>query len=326
MEVFAVDLLWLAPVGAVLALAFAVILAMRVLKQPEGNDEMKRISGAISRGANAYLTKQYKGVSLFFFIVFALLLILYFWDLLPSIFIPFAFLTGGIFSGLAGFVGMKIATKSNARTANAAMKSINTGLRVAFSAGGVMGFVVVGLGLLYVSGWYYFLRYWFEANPVSGMDLNTTISSVMITFGMGASAFALFARVGGGIFTKAADVGADLVGKVEVGIPEDDPRNPAVIADNVGDNVGDVAGHGRPTCSNPMSARSSRAARWPSARGWAQPVWRFPSCSPPSASLRRLSAASLYVRRKTPRRRACSWPCAAAPGFPACSWRSLPIS
>lgn len=244
MEVFAVDLLWLAPVGAVLALAFAVILAMRVLKQPEGNAEMKRISGAISRGANAYLTKQYKGVALFFFIVFALLLILYFWDLLPSIFIPFAFLTGGIFSGLAGFVGMKIATKSNARTANAAMKSINSGLRVAFSAGGVMGFVVVGLGLLYVSGWYYFLRYWFEANPVSGMDLNTTISSVMITFGMGASAFALFARVGGGIFTKAADVGADLVGKVEVGIPEDDPRNPAVIADNVGDNVGDVAGMG----------------------------------------------------------------------------------
>ena len=159
MEVFAVDLLWLAPVGAVLALAFAVILAMRVLKQPEGNAEMKRISGAISRGANAYLTKQYKGVALFFFIVFALLLILYFWDLLPSIFIPFAFLTGGIFSGLAGFVGMKIATKSNARTANAAMKSINSGLRVAFSAGGVMGFVVVGLGLLYVSGWYYFLRY-----------------------------------------------------------------------------------------------------------------------------------------------------------------------
>ena len=145
MEVFAVDLLWLAPVGAVLALAFAVILAMRVLKQPEGNAEMKRISGAISRGANAYLTKQYKGVALFFFIVFALLLILYFWDLLPSIFIPFAFL---IFSGRAGFVGMKIATKSNARTANAAMKSINSGLRVAFSAGGVMGFVVVGLGLL----------------------------------------------------------------------------------------------------------------------------------------------------------------------------------
>ena len=318
MEVFAVDLLGRAPVGAVLALAFAVILAMRVLKQPEGNAEMKRISGAISRGANAYLTKQYKGVALFFFIVFALLLILYFWDLLPSIFIPFAFLTGGIFSGLAGFVGMKIATKSNARTANAAMKSINSGLRVAFSAGGVMGFVVVGLGLLYVSGWYYFLRYWFEANPVSGMDLNTTISSVMITFGMGASAFALFARVGGGIFTKAADVGADLVGKVEVGIPEDDPRNPAVIADNVGDNVGDRL--------NPMSARSSRAARWPSAPDWAQPAWRCPSCSPPSASLLRLSAASLYAPRKTPRRRACSWPCAAAPGFPACSWPSLPIS
>ncbi len=226
MEVFAVDLLWLAPVGAVLALAFAVILAMRVLKQPEGNAEMKRISGAISRGANAYLTKQYKGVALFFFhcvrpAAHPVLL-----GSAPSIFIPFAFLTGGIFSGLAGFVGMKIATKSNARTANAAMKSINSGLRVAFSAGGVMGFVVVGLGLLYVSGWYYFLRYWFEANPVSGMDLNTTISSVMITFGMGASAFALFARVGGGIFTKAADVGADLVGKVEVGHPRGRPAQP----------------------------------------------------------------------------------------------------
>lgn len=231
------NLLWLAPVGAFAALIFAVILAMRVLKAPEGTDEMKRISSAIRNGANAYLKKQYTGVAVFFVAVFVLLLVLYFVGLLPSIFIPFAFLTGGIFSALAGFIGMKIATASNARTANAARTSINRGLRVAFSAGAVMGFVVVGFGLLYISAWFYILNAVFQSDA-------TVISSTMITFGMGASAFALFARVGGGIFTKAADVGADLVGKVEVGIPEDDPRNPAVIADNVGDNVGDVAGMG----------------------------------------------------------------------------------
>ena len=231
------DFLWLAPVGAAAALIFALILAVRVLKVPEGTDEMKRISSAIKSGANAYLKKQYFGVALFFAAVFLLLLVLYFIGLLPSIFIPFAFLTGGIFSALAGFIGMKIATASNARTAYAAQKSINRGLRVAFNAGAVMGFMVVGFGLAYITAWFYILSTAFEADAM-------TISSTMITFGMGASAFALFARVGGGIFTKAADVGADLVGKVEVGIPEDDPRNPAVIADNVGDNVGDVAGMG----------------------------------------------------------------------------------
>ncbi len=232
-------LVYLAPIGALAALIFAVILALRVKKQDEGTDEMKRISGAIRKGANAYLARQYKGVAIFFAVVFVVLLVLYFVGLM-SIFIPFAFVTGGIFSALAGFIGMKIATASNARTANAARKSINTGLRVAFSAGGVMGFVVVGLGLAYISAWYFGLRAYF------GTDANADqqIASALTTFGMGASAFALFARVGGGIFTKAADVGADLVGKVEVGIPEDDPRNPAVIADNVGDNVGDVAGMG----------------------------------------------------------------------------------
>lgn len=238
------DLLWLAPLGAVCALIFAFFLALRVLKQPEGTDEMKRISSAIRRGANAYLRRQYLCVAIIFVVIFAILLALYFFDLLPSIFIPFAFITGGFFSAMAGFIGMKIATASNARTANAAMNSINSGLRVAFSAGAVMGFVVVGFGLAFISGWYYFLRFWFENHLAVGEDINIVLSSVMITFGMGASFFALFARVGGGIFTKAADVGADLVGKVEVGIPEDDPRNPAVIADNVGDNVGDVAGMG----------------------------------------------------------------------------------
>ena len=232
-------LIYLAPVGALAALIFAVILALRVRKQDEGTDEMKRISGAIRKGANAYLARQYKGVAIFFAVVFVVLLVLYFVGLM-SIFIPFAFVTGGIFSALAGFIGMKIATASNARTANAARKSINTGLRVAFSAGGVMGFVVVGLGLAYISAWYFGLRAYFGTDA----NANQQIASALTTFGMGASAFALFARVGGGIFTKAADVGADLVGKVEVGIPEDDPRNPAVIADNVGDNVGDVAGMG----------------------------------------------------------------------------------
>jgi len=232
-------LVFLAPIGALAALVFALCLAINVKKQPEGTDEMKRISAAIRSGANAYLKRQYKGVAIFFAAVFVVLLVLYFCGLM-SIFIPFAFVTGGIFSGLAGYVGMKIATASNARTANAARKSINTGLRVAFSAGGVMGFVVVGLGLAYISAWYFIMRAVFGTDAAADQQ----IASALITFGMGASAFALFARVGGGIFTKAADVGADLVGKVEVGIPEDDPRNPAVIADNVGDNVGDVAGMG----------------------------------------------------------------------------------
>ena len=241
------DLLWLAPVGAVAALLFAVICAFRVLKADEGTDEMKRISAAIRKGASAYLKKQYLGVGIFFIIVFAVLLALHF-IVGMDILVAFAFLIGGVFSALAGFVGMKIATASNARTANAASNSLNKGLRVAFSAGSVMGFTVVGLGLLYTAGWFFFLLNYFgyynAAGEAAQQAVLQNISSAMITFGMGASAFALFARVGGGIFTKAADVGADLVGKVEAGIPEDDPRNPAVIADNVGDNVGDVAGMG----------------------------------------------------------------------------------
>ena len=230
------NLIWLAPVGAIAALIFALILTLRVIKAPEGTDKMKSISAAIRSGANAYLKKQYISVGIFFIAVTAILFVLSIFNIL-SYMVALAFLSGGIFSALAGFVGMKIATASNARTANAARTSLNTGLRIAFSAGSVMGFVVVGLGLLYITTWFFIL------NAVCNGDA-AQISSSMITFGMGASAFALFARVGGGIFTKAADVGADLVGKVEAGIPEDDPRNPAVIADNVGDNVGDVAGMG----------------------------------------------------------------------------------
>lgn len=223
-------------VGALLALVFAGIMAKRVLKFDEGTDKMKKISSSIRKGANAYLKRQYTIVSLFFAGMFVILCTMAFFDLLTW-YVPFAFVTGGFFSGLSGFVGMKIATSSNARTANACRTGLNRGLRVAFSAGSVMGFTVVGLGLLDISIWFALLKY------VFGCDASQ-ITSAMLTFGMGASSMALFARVGGGIFTKAADVGADLVGKVEAGIPEDDPRNPACIADNVGDNVGDVAGMG----------------------------------------------------------------------------------
>lgn len=223
-------------VGAILALVFAVIMAKRVMSFDEGTDRMKKISASIRSGANAYLKRQYTIVLIFFAVMFVILGAMAIFGLLTP-YVPFAFVTGGFFSGLSGFVGMKIATAANARTANACRTGLNKGLRVAFSAGSVMGFTVVGLGLLDISIWFTLLKYVFNLDA-SG------ITSAMLTFGMGASSMALFARVGGGIFTKAADVGADLVGKVEAGIPEDDPRNPAVIADNVGDNVGDVAGMG----------------------------------------------------------------------------------
>ena len=228
---------WIGLAGAAAALFFAWFQRRKVLAFSEGNDTMKKIAAAIRQGANAYLKHQYATVAKVFFVVFLVLLLLAWRGLLDNWFIPFAFLTGGIYSALAGFVGMKIATSANARTAQAASESLNKGLNVAFSSGAVMGFTVVGLGLLDISVWFHILRYiaHFEA---------AKIAQTMVMFGMGASFMALFARVGGGIFTKAADVGADLVGKVEAGIPEDDPRNPATIADNVGDNVGDVAGMG----------------------------------------------------------------------------------
>lgn len=238
------NFLWLAPVGSIAALAFAAYLAFSILKKDEGNERMREIAQAVRVGARAYLKRQYLGVSLFFIAVFFILLFLALKKYLV-IFVPFAFLTGGFFSGLSGFIGMSIATQSSHRTTAAAMKSLNSGLRIAFSSGAVMGLVVVGLGLLDLSIWYYFLNWYYSSHPIPlGTDKITAITSTMLCFGMGASSQALFARVGGGIFTKAADVGADLVGKVEAGIPEDDPRNPAVIADNVGDNVGDVAGMG----------------------------------------------------------------------------------
>ena len=223
-------------VGSVIALLFVVITAKKVLRFSEGTPLMQKISQSIRQGANAYLKRQYSVVGVFFACMVVVLCIMAACGLLTW-FVPFAFLTGGFFSGLSGFIGMKIATASNCRTANACQEGLNRGLRVAFSAGSVMGFTVVGLGLLDISVWFMLLRFVFKLEAAD-------ITSAMLTFGMGASSMALFARVGGGIFTKAADVGADLVGKVEAGIPEDDPRNPAVIADNVGDNVGDVAGMG----------------------------------------------------------------------------------
>ncbi len=234
------NLFWIGFIGAALALAFAWIQRGKVMSYSEGTEKMQKIAASIREGANAYLKHQYTTVAKVFVVVFVILLIIAFASggRMLSKFTPFAFLTGGIWSMLAGFIGMKIATNSNARTAQAASESLNKGLRVAFSSGSVMGFTVVGLGMLDITIWFFLLRY------VFGMDDPIALGNVMVMNGMGASFMALFARVGGGIYTKAADVGADLVGKVEAGIPEDDPRNPATIADNVGDNVGDVAGMG----------------------------------------------------------------------------------
>ncbi|MEE1047536.1 MAG: sodium-translocating pyrophosphatase [Clostridia bacterium] len=223
-------------VGSLFALLFAFVTARKLIRFPEGTELMKKISASIRSGANAYLRRQYKIALVFFGIMFVILGAMAFAGFLTP-FVPFAFITGGFFSALSGFIGMKIATLANSRTANACQEGLNKGLRVAFSSGSVMGFTVVGLGLLDISIWFFLLKFVFHLS-------NEAITGAMLTFGMGASSMALFARVGGGVFTKAADVGADLVGKVEVGIPEDDPRNPAVIADNVGDNVGDVAGMG----------------------------------------------------------------------------------
>ena len=233
-------LFWIGFVGAVVAGLFAVLQAKKVMGYSEGTEKMQKLAASIREGANAYLKRQYTTVLKVFAIVFVVLLVIAFASggKMLSKFTPFAFVTGGIWSMLAGLVGMKIATSSNARTAQAASESLNKGLRVAFSSGSVMGFTVVGLGMLDITIWFFLLRYAF------GIDDPMTLGNIMVMNGMGASFMALFARVGGGIYTKAADVGADLVGKVEAGIPEDDPRNPATIADNVGDNVGDVAGMG----------------------------------------------------------------------------------
>ena len=229
------------PLAAVLALAFAYVFYSQMRKESEGTPTMQEIAEHVRKGAMAYLKQQYKVVAIVFVILALFFAVLAYGFHVQNSWVPFAFLTGGFFSGLAGFIGMKTATAASARTANAARNSLNSGLKIAFRSGAVMGLTVVGLGLLDISVWYLVLNAFVDA---TGPQKLVVITTTMLTFGMGASTQALFARVGGGIYTKAADVGADLVGKVEAGIPEDDPRNPATIADNVGDNVGDVAGMG----------------------------------------------------------------------------------
>ncbi len=232
---------WLVPAGSVAALVFAWLFYAQMKRQPAGNETMQRIASHVRRGAMAYLKQQYKVVGIFFLAIFAAFVVLAYGFNLQNKWVPFAFITGGFFSGLAGFFGMKTATYAASRVAQAASHSLDAGLKLAFRSGAVMGLVVVGLALLDIAVWFWVLTYFIDD---AGPEKLIIVTTTMLTFGMGASLQALFARVGGGIFTKAADVGADLVGKIEAGIPEDDPRNPATIADNVGDNVGDVAGMG----------------------------------------------------------------------------------
>ena len=231
---------WLVPIASVVALAMAGYFFRQMRKEDEGTPRMIEIAEFVRKGAMAYLRQQYKVVTIVFIVLAVVFAFMAYVLKVQNPWVPFAFLTGGFFSGLAGFFGMKTATYASARTANAARKSLNSGLKVAFRSGAVMGLVVVGLGLLDIAIWFLVLSYFYQDSSMALITITTT----MLTFGMGASTQALFARVGGGIYTKAADVGADLVGKVEANIPEDDPRNPATIADNVGDNVGDVAGMG----------------------------------------------------------------------------------
>lgn len=235
------SIFWLVPVASLVALGFAWYFFRAMMRESEGTPRMQEIASHVRKGAMAYLKQQYRVVAIVFVILVLFFAFLAYGLGVQNPWVPFAFMTGGFFSGLAGFIGMRTATYASARTAHAASKSLNKGLKVAFRSGAVMGLVVVGLGLLDISVWYLILDHFIDA---TGDQKLMVITTTMLTFGMGASTQALFARVGGGIYTKAADVGADLVGKVEAGIPEDDPRNPATIADNVGDNVGDVAGMG----------------------------------------------------------------------------------
>ena len=238
------SIFWIIPVASILALVFAWFFFRQMMKESEGTETMAKIASYVREGAMSYLKQQYKVVASVFLVLVILFSIMAYGFGGQNEWVPVAFLTGGFFSGLAGFLGMKTATYASARTANAARTSLNKGLQVAFRSGAVMGLVVVGLGLLDISFWYFLLNALIPDEALNPTHKLTIITTTMLTFGMGASTQALFARVGGGIYTKAADVGADLVGKVEAGIPEDDPRNPATIADNVGDNVGDVAGMG----------------------------------------------------------------------------------
>jgi len=235
---------WIVPVAAIAALLFALYFYKQMMKASEGTDKMKEIAQYVRIGAMSYLKQQYKVVGIVFLCLVGVFSIMAYGFDMQNPWVPVAFLSGGLFSGLAGFLGMKTATNASARTAHAAIGSLNKGLQIAFRSGAVMGLVVVGLVLIDIAAWYLIMNYFTDfdmSDPTAKLNIITT---TMLTFGMGASTQALFARVGGGIYTKAADVGADLVGKVEAGIPEDDPRNPATIADNVGDNVGDVAGMG----------------------------------------------------------------------------------
>jgi K(+)-stimulated pyrophosphate-energized sodium pump len=237
-------LFWIVPIASLLALALAVYFYRQMMRESEGTPTMVKIASYVRQGAMSYLKQQYKIVGIVFVCLAVFFAIMAYGFNLQNHWVPIAFLTGGFFSGLSGFLGMKTATYASARTANAARNSLNSGLKVAFRSGAVMGLVVVGLGLFDIAFWYLLLNEFIPENILNPSEKLCVITTTMLTFGMGASTQALFARVGGGIYTKAADVGADLVGKVEAGIPEDDPRNPATIADNVGDNVGDVAGMG----------------------------------------------------------------------------------
>jgi K(+)-stimulated pyrophosphate-energized sodium pump len=262
------NLFWIVPGASILALIFAYYFFKQMMKESEGTDTMKTIASHVRKGAMAYLRQQYKVVGIVFVVITIIFAFMAYVLGIQNPWVPFAFITGGFFSGLSGYFGMKTATYASARAANAAQRSLNDGLKVAFRSGAVMGLVVVGLGLLDISIWFYALQH-----IIGSLDSTTNsviaseptmkliiITTTTLTFGMGASTQALFARVGGGIFTKAADVGADLVGKVEAGIPEDDPRNPATIADNVGDNVGDVAGMGADLYESYCGAILSTAA------------------------------------------------------------------
>ena len=237
-------LFYLVPAASIIALAFAYIFFRQMMKEDEGTPTMKEIALYVRQGAMAYLKQQYKIVIIVFIVLAAVFAVLAYGFHIQNPWVPFAFLTGGFFSGLAGFVGMRTATYASGRTANAARKSLNHGLKIAFRSGAVMGLTVVGLGLLDIALWWFLLNLFIPEGDLTTSQEIIVIATAMLTFGMGASTQALFARVGGGIYTKAADVGADIVGKVETDLPEDDPRNPATIADNVGDNVGDVAGMG----------------------------------------------------------------------------------
>jgi len=238
------SIFWIVPAAAVTALGFAYFFYRQMMKSSEGTDKMKTIAQFVREGAMSYLKQQYKVVGLVFLCMVAIFSIMAYGFDMQNPWVPVAFLSGGFFSAFAGYLGMKTATNASARTANAAITSLNKGLQIAFRSGAVMGLVVVGLVLIDISAWYLILNYFTDMDMSDPTHKLNIVTTTMLTFGMGASTQALFARVGGGIYTKAADVGADLVGKVEAGIPEDDPRNPATIADNVGDNVGDVAGMG----------------------------------------------------------------------------------